>query len=194
MPTSYTEKIKDGMSFRDFVMRCAKGFGALIEMREDSLDVEVPEKFKYSSYHLEKLRKREKRLKQLESMSLEEAYKKSKEEYRGEIERETLYVEETNRLRKLYNDMLFKVKAWRVPSKDHRRLKEFMIEQIEDSIKWDCHKSKINNIRELSGEEWLDRNIKNTVNDIKYHKEEYLKEIIKVDKRNLWIMQLRESL
>jgi hypothetical protein len=35
MPTGYTDKIKDGISFEEFVLSCARQFGACISMRDD---------------------------------------------------------------------------------------------------------------------------------------------------------------
>ena len=34
MPTGYTYKIGEGASFKEFVMACARAFGACVEMRD----------------------------------------------------------------------------------------------------------------------------------------------------------------
>ena len=35
MPTGYTDKIKDGITFKEYAMGCARAFGALITMRDN---------------------------------------------------------------------------------------------------------------------------------------------------------------
>ena len=43
MPTGYTAYVQDGVitEFADFAMKCARAFGALIDMRDESLDAEI---------------------------------------------------------------------------------------------------------------------------------------------------------
>ena len=44
MPTGYTAPIYEGeenFTFKKFAMRCARNFGALIEMRGEPLDAEI---------------------------------------------------------------------------------------------------------------------------------------------------------
>ena len=44
MPTGYTYDLYDGkdIEFPDFVMKCARAFGALIEIRDDPMDAAIP--------------------------------------------------------------------------------------------------------------------------------------------------------
>lgn len=43
MPTGYTADLMEkGMEFKPFVLQCARAFGALITMRDDSLDAPSP--------------------------------------------------------------------------------------------------------------------------------------------------------
>lgn len=39
MPTGYTDAIKDGISFNQFILSCARAFGALITMRDEPSSV-----------------------------------------------------------------------------------------------------------------------------------------------------------
>jgi len=45
MPTGYTLDLYDGknITFKEFVMKCAGAFGALISMKDESLDAPIPE-------------------------------------------------------------------------------------------------------------------------------------------------------
>ena len=51
MPTGYTAKIADGQTFEEFILSCARAFGALVEMRDEPADAPIPEEFKPSAYH-----------------------------------------------------------------------------------------------------------------------------------------------
>ena len=51
MPTGFTYKIKDGISFEEFIMRCTRAFSALVCMRASSIDSAIPKKFEPESYH-----------------------------------------------------------------------------------------------------------------------------------------------
>ena len=55
MPTGYTDLINNGCTFNEFVMGCARAFGATIDMRDEPLGAEIPEKFELSDYHSAKI-------------------------------------------------------------------------------------------------------------------------------------------
>src|SRR5665213_2401224 len=57
MPTGYTSKLYEGkdQSFNEFVMRCARAFGALITMRDDPSDAPIPDEFTADSYYSERI-------------------------------------------------------------------------------------------------------------------------------------------
>ena len=58
MPTGYTaELMEKGEPFNRFVMRCARAFGALIDLRDAQMDAPIPEKFEPSDYHVKALAK-----------------------------------------------------------------------------------------------------------------------------------------
>ena len=50
MPTEYTDAIADGISFNDFMMKCARGMGALIMMSDEPSDAPILEQFEPSDY------------------------------------------------------------------------------------------------------------------------------------------------
>ena len=68
-----------------------------------------------------------------------------------------------------------------------------MIQQIEDSIRWDCTVSFTYPILETK-EDYINRQYEYFFNDIEYHTTEYGKEVERVLNMNKWIKQLRESL
>ena len=97
-------------------------------------------------------------------------------------------------LREKYNVMLGKVEAWKPPSVDHVRFKQFMIEQIATSIDFDCGYCYNNVHEKLTGEEWLAQEEAKLRKDITYYEAENAKEIEQIEGSNRWIKELRDNL
>jgi len=73
MPTGCTAKLmSEGQTFHEFIMQCARNFGALIMMRDDPWDAPIPDKFEPYGYHAKKLIEAREELKRLNNMSDEE--------------------------------------------------------------------------------------------------------------------------
>jgi len=137
MPTGYTEDIKKGITFPQFAMSCARAFGACITMRDDSTDTPIPEEFKPSDWNLEELRKAEVTLEKLKDMTETEAERFARVEYWQESNRIVLEIKEDRKLMAQYRSMLEKVRQWQPPTLEHIEFKDFMVQQIERSIKFD---------------------------------------------------------
>lgn len=196
MPTGYTAAIAEGITFKDFVMQCARNFGALIDMREDPIDAKIPNKFEPSSYYKDKVKEIEADIANLMLMSIAQAAIKATEEYEEAINIHIKGIKKNNDLLYKYNKMLSKVKAWNPPTVDHINLKEFMINQIEESIKYDCDNSYYENNNPIlhSGDIWKVNRINKLTKDLNYYQKKYLEEVNSVNEKNIWISQLRKSL
>lgn len=125
MPTGYTADIANDISFEQFVWRCARGMGALIMMRDDPYDAPVPEEFKPSTYNAEALKEAQARLTALRSMTPEQVKVAAEEAYVAEIERWNEHRDEKQSLRKKYDAMLAKVRAWEPPLDGSHRVQGF---------------------------------------------------------------------
>jgi len=135
MTTGYTAGIAKGISFEKYVMTGARAFGALVMMRDEPFDKEIPKSLDPSSYCQEKLTEVETRLAKLQKMRYKDADHEAEIEYNEEVNRQREGIASNNKTRSLYQAMLSKVKAWQPPSPDHEGLKNFMIQQIKESIK-----------------------------------------------------------
>lgn len=201
MPTGYTSPLYEGeeISFEQFVLRCARAFGALITLRDEPLDKEIPEDFppREDSYYERELPKRRERLEWLHGLTSEQAEANAE----GEFERALTYWKETQEkyaaMRTRYLAMLKKVEAWQPPTEEHVPLKEFMVSQITDSIEHDCPGERNTlygvPIRQ-NGQEWLESEIKETERMIEMAEEEIQKEKERAAGRSAWVRNLRESL
>lgn len=51
MPTGYTADVQSGKvtDFAEYAMNCARAFGALVLMRDDPSDADIPERFELLS-------------------------------------------------------------------------------------------------------------------------------------------------
>jgi len=194
MPTGYTDKIKNGISFKEFAMGCARAFGACITMRDDSSNKKIPEEFKPSLYYKKLKDDAVLKLISLKYMNIEEADKSAFLEYEKKKSDNEKYDKGKVDLKEKYDSMLLKAKKWVSPSEDHNGFKNFMISQIEDSIKFDCTIYKSDKVKKLTGEEWLKLHISKAEGNIVYYDKEHIKELEKTNKRNLWIKQLRNSM
>jgi hypothetical protein len=193
MPTGYTAPIYEGkdITVKDYILRCARAFGATIHMRDESLDVEINE-VQPSTYHLDMIEKKKKELEKYQKMSVEEAQKIADEEYEKGVKQIEESVKKMEVLRERYTNILEEVKKWNPPTPEHVKLKEFAIEQLESSLHFDCHPI-YRRVSKWSGEEWLRNKIKQCTEDIEYHSKEWVEEIIRVEKINKWIRELKES-
>jgi hypothetical protein len=196
MPTGYTAIIgeQDNLTFPEFVMTCARAFGACVEMREDPINKAIPDEFVPSDYHQKEIVNHEKRLSELKKMSIKLASVQSHEEYESEISSHNSYLCKKAALKKKYQSMLSQVKKWQAPTADHLGLKNFMIEQIEGSIKFDCSDYFSAEPTEKTGKQWLHDAIEREIKDIAYHTKEYAEEVERINDRNEWLRALRESL
>jgi len=196
MPTGYTAGIKDNMTFDQFVWGCARAMGALVLMRDEPADAPIPERLEPSTYHPDQLDKAGSRLDDLQSMSAEDADSAAKSAYDDEAKQAKEAIQEANALRSKYIKMLNRVNDWVSPTNDHDGFKDFMVEQLEKSIKFDCSTDywETQNHIKLSGAEWMHKALGKALKDIEYHKVEYAKEIERTEDRNKWISKLRNSL
>lgn len=196
MPTGYTAPIYEGkeITFEQFMLRCARNFGALINMREESLDTPIPDEFQPSDYYKKRIEELQNKLtsfvrptrEDLES-KYQSAYDKAKAEYdEREVRRKAM--------RNRYADILEKVKNWQPPTDEHKNLKEFAISQLEGSMDYDCH---YHEFTFTDKESWIEREMnddEHIINILNYYKEEYAKEVKACKERTEWVRQLKASL
>lgn len=196
MPTGYTSEIANGISFEKFVLRCARAFGALVEMRDESMDAPIPKKFEPSDYHTKELQKAKEKLKRCRAMTMEQAREEADKEYEKNLAAHERAIKKMETLKAKYEDMLAKVRAWVPPSKDHQELKNFMEKQIEDSISFDCNLRyyEENPPEKITGADWKKMRIENAQDNIAYHTKEQADETGRSVSRSKWVQQLRESL
>ncbi len=194
MPTGYTAAVEDGTitELSDFALRCARAFGALISMREDSLDTPIPDSFPPDDYYTKRLMTMRDEAGRLESLTVAECIAAQNDEiakarsYRDEYrERKAL---ETQR----YTSMLEKVRAWKEPSPDHAQLKTFMAEQLEISMDTSNYEPSIPTVLDPSA--WRANKLAATKQSIADANKYLEEELERVQKRTEWVRLLKAAL
>lgn len=197
MPTGYTAMIGEGADFKQFVWSCARGMGALIDMRDMPSDAPIPDRFEVSSYHPERIAALEAELVELDATDIVEFERKINEEYTIEVANAQERRRKNTELLTKYEAMLAKVEAWTPPTEDHKGFKAFMIQQIQSSIDFDCNSrydyspkppdSTPTNVQ-------FAKRRQSILTEIDYHKTKYREELERNEERNQWVKALRDSL
>jgi hypothetical protein len=194
MPTGYTAAIKDGITFEEYALGCARAFGALVLMRDEPSDAPIPEKFEESDYHTLKLVELAAREQEILNMTAEQIESAALESWNKAEAHRTSRLEESRALRSKYEAMLESVDAWASPSPDHDKYKAFMRSQIEESIQWDCDEGcYANPAAKQSGADWAIDQLTEIARQTVCHTKEHAAEVERTNKRNEWIRLVRES-
>ena len=195
MPTGYTaELMEKGMKFEDFVLNCARAFGACISLRDENIS-KAPRKIKEDSYHKKEL---DNAIKELAKWN-----KLTKKQKTGIVEKERIEaIKDAKKYQKKNedeNDRLIIMKAnvldWTPPTPEHVNLKNFMLEQIDTSMHIPDYYDK--EIKEWEGytTAYLIKNrTDDYIRDVEYHRKELEKEIGRNNGNNDWLEQLYKSL
>jgi len=196
MPTGYTAAIKDGISFEQYALGCARAFGACVTLRDERGGGEkIPDEFVPSDYHSKALRAARDELATVLTMTEEQRNEAAKNAW-DDAERSRLaMLEERRKTRAAYEAMLAKVNAWKPPTPDHAGLHEFMRTQIELSINFDCGGTYgTQPTPRLNGAQWAAERIEQLNSSIQYHEKKHAAEVERAATRTAWVRALRSAL
>ncbi len=197
MSSGYTHKIRQGdknFTFKEFAFKCSREFGALISMRDEPMNAKIPDEIKPSDYHQKFFLLGNKEFDRVQAMSDEECQKEANEECETKIDYNEKQEKENNEIIVRYEIMLKEVVAWTPPTPDHTKLKEFMIEQINESIKFDCPIYKDKKSFPITGPQWKQRKLKSLSKSIADHAVSYTDEVKRCKDKTDWIQALKKSL
>lgn len=194
MPTGYTENVQSGKvtELKDFALQCARAFGALIDMRDDPFDAQIPSEIKPSAYHLDELTKAEADLAAFEKMDDDEVRAAAKERNEKALSSYAEACARQERIRANYTAMLEKVNAWTPPTPDHQKFKEFMAEQITISIQGDCY--SLDEPKAITAGEWLSERRQELNWSIAYHRKCHERDVEMAAEKTSWLKSLVSAL
>ena len=184
----------ENITAKDYILKCARGFGALEHMKGESLDAEI-RLHTVSNFNKNQIKKMQDALDVFNSKSAEELY----EEYQKEMkdaqkiydEKLAKYQAEKDKLIKLSKE----VKKWKSPSHDHDRLREIAIKRLDKLIEDSTLRlalAKTENWN-LSFEQWKEVLVSELTKHMQRYSIAYRKEKDSVEKQNKWIITLLDS-
>jgi len=194
MPTGYTATIADGITFEQFVMRCARAMGACMSMRDEPMGKPIPERFEPSEYYARSLAESRVKLEQYLAMSVSDSDEQYEASFQQDSEQYEKRVADKNALRDKYRAMLESVKCWTPPTDEHAPFKKFMIEQLSMSMDSDCSTEYDTPPERVTPAEWLVATIKRVRENVVYLDREYRKGVERTESGNQWLASLRKSL
>ena len=198
MPTGYTAGIESGKitTGKEFLMLCARAFGACMEMRDEPLTVPIPKEFGVSPYYQYMVAETCEKIAKLKMMPQEEILSEIEKEEREEAERYLRNRKVNQEQEDRYSKIVYEVKKWNPPSPEHAELKEFALNQIKisrntcDTDKW--VESRIR--PKKTPEEWLATKIADLEEDLIFYDAKWKEEVDRVKRNNEWLAKLWGSL
>ena len=196
MPTEYTVKLMEhGQSFPEFVMGCARAFGACITMRDDLNETPIPDKFEPTDYHVKAAVEARGKLATLKGMTDDEKIAFGLSKKKAAIKHNQEWLERENRENGRLDEMESQVRVWIPPTKDHQGLKDFMLQQIKISRGDTGYIQKeLSDAQAKNPMDYYVAGVSAAARDINYHTEENEKETGRVSGRTEWVQQLRQSI
>lgn len=204
MPTGYTAGILDGKinTFEEFATVCTRAFGATIHTINDPLDSPYEPRTPSEYYENSIISKRE-TLEGYKTLTDEELIKEFEDKMNEDLKYYKEKLEESSKNLEKLNSMLESAKSWVPPTEDHESFREFMIEQLESTIKADGDPSYyVNEIIEIEKQlsEGIDPKleresaIKELERQISYYEIEHQKELERCKQSNSWMESFFESI
>jgi len=203
MPTGYTNGILNGeiKTFDEFAKQCIRAFGAAIHMRDDDFNKEY-EKRKPDNYYINSLNTAKEKLEKIKKASDNDIIKKHTKELKAY--RKT-YIEKIKVIKKdkeLLESFLNKAENFTPPTSEHENFKKFMIQQLLETIKYDCnsyyYEQELHDVNErlnnINANDIRDNLVKRYEKDILYYTEGYEKEVENCNTSNEWVDTLLNSL
>jgi hypothetical protein len=204
MPTGYTAGIIDGeiTTFEQFATQCTRAFGATIHMRDNPLGSPYEPRTP-SEYYTNSLQSQREELERMESLTDEDIVREFESSMRDNLEYHEKGMEKDRANLEKLNSILSSAKAWVPPTEEHESLRDFMIEQIESTIKVDGDPSyHVNNIIQIKQEMkdgidpkvYREERIKEIEDRITYYEGEIQKELERCKRSNDWMDKFFESI
>lgn len=197
MPTGYTALIEKGQTFEDFALGCARAFGACVMQRDDPMG-DKPKLRQEGSYHENRILEASAELGAFQTMDQNQRVATGQELRTEAMASAQKYLNDKIVLKGKYEDMIRRAQAWNPPSPDHEQLKQFMIEQINSSIDFDCNISyaleELDKKTKMKPLDYYNEKVKSLEWDVNYHTEQLEKDRERQNQANDWILKLYESL
>ena len=200
MPSGLTCSIYDGsdMTLRGFALTCVRQLGAgyvVTDQGEKRMPLYKAPELEVSDYHPKHMKQCEEDLAYWKKVKDDpELCKRLYDEahMKREIEN-TQSKDNKEEIKARYMKMIEKVESRELDEK-YASLKELMLEQLHESMDWDCKPTLPNEAPMPSVEDWVNSRIELAEWRINYHKEEWEKEKQRVADTNAYLKGLYDAI
>jgi len=107
-------------------------------------------------------------------------------------------IDKMKKLQTAYNKKIEEAQNWNPPTPEHEGLKKFMIQQLTESMLFDCsydhYESELKKLNKMTYDDYFEQQKQYHKWKIKYHIEYLEKDLNNIRKRNKWIQDLYNSL
>lgn len=184
IPTGYTADVGDGKvtELKDFAADCARGFMPFIHMRDD--DPDAPLRFPShpgEGYEFSSLQDARKEVAEWRSATEEDKYAQWSKYVNDKTLSQNQALRGKAETEANYRAMLDKVLAIDAPS-NVQSFKDFLISQLEESIKFDCSTTYLDK-KPLSYSEWCDFRTREVQRSVEYFEKRYVEALERYDKQ-----------
>lgn len=195
MPTGYTAPIVEGTmdNGKDFLWRCARAFGAMVEMRDMDLDVPIPEAFHVPTYYIDSLTRALTALNTWKALSTEDRYNRWSAERLEMSDRWLTEKQRKAEVRQRLEKVLSDVVAWIPPSGDHTELQAYALDQVNGELER-YEEQSLDPPKPIPFSEWETRQTEKLLKDLAWSAEALAKQERLARERTVWVEALRESL
>lgn len=188
MATGLTYKIEErDVSFKEFVWDCARSFGAFADQRDESGPLKLTNE--EDSYHTKRLAESVEEFDKLLKMTSARKEKEAQKANEAYLNRYNEALAKYRASKARYEALIAEAEAWNIPSPEHKNLKEFILQQLKDSL--GCLREPTLTVWTV--QEWYEAELNSAKWDIDYHMKEQSqhKEVNKG--RQKWIDDLVKS-
>ena len=193
MPTGYGHQIidGDGVTPRQYLLSCARAFGATVMQRDDPMNAPLKTTVEPSAFYLKEHGEACSKLDALQNMSNAERESEAAKEHSRIVGRNNDWHDEWIKEERRYDAMESAVHGWTPPTDEHRSLKEFALEQISRSRS----AAPIHIVPcESEWRSWYEEQLEGLQKNVKRYAREYEKEVERCADRTQWLTTFVESL
>lgn len=200
--TSYTSGILDGRitTFEQFAKQCVRAFGASVHMKGESIVVEY-KKNEPTDYYRKYVELYKKNLAEIETMPDDELIKDEQRQLKESIERYKIAINEKIKNKKLLTGFLIQAENYIPPTEEHNRFKEFLIQQLKDTIACDGDDSyyikavgKAENVlANLKPDELRKKRLESAKHNLEFYQNKYDMDIKGCNEGDEWVKKIFDS-
>lgn len=196
MPSGYTQHIADGTetTLRQFALRCARGMGALISMRDEPSDAPIPTVLKaHTDYFDKMIAEGTAELARLTALTAQEVLAEFDAVNAEIVELRAKALDDSAAQRQRYQTLIEQTRQWRGAPKG---IKDFMLGQLEDSMAFDTPTDPLKYHADVwpTSEAWFNAAMDKANRDIAHGTDKRADELRRTAERQAWLDQLFSAL